>query len=382
MRLVDRQVTRELIGPFFFGVAAFSSVFFAGAVLPKLTEWLMNGMPIGTAMQLVILSLPSIVVYTLPMSTLLAVLLGVGRLSGDSEIVALFAGGVSLYRITVPIIALGLAVSFGSVVLNEVVAPRANLRNKELQAAVFKTTNVTDRPFTFVDEGTNALIRVNGGLDVHSGVLKDVTIIKYLKTVRKVNGKEKVVSRPQMLWHAARARWEGLNDHQNRYRWKLYDGSWWLLGDGSTMASGSFDNQQTRDMVISKTPQQLALYQKDPEQMSFSELSRLVTQVKAHPDRTMDEIRRLDVERWNKLALPLSSLVFAMLAAPLGIRPHRGSSSVGLGLSIFVIFIYWMVWRYTSQLAVQGSLTPIFGAFVADALGVIAAVVLLKRAAK
>ena len=108
----------------------------------------------------------------------------------------------------------------------------------------------------------------------------------------------------------------------------------------------------------------------------------MLVQIKAHPDRATQDIRKLDVNRWNKLALPLSSLVFAMLAAPLGIRPHRGSNSVGLGLSILLIFLYWMVWRYTSQLAYQGSLTPLIGAFVADVLGVIAAVVLLKRAAK
>ncbi len=55
MKLVDKQVVRELAGPFAFGVAAFTSVFFAGSYLLKLTTWIMEGMPIGTAVEIVIL---------------------------------------------------------------------------------------------------------------------------------------------------------------------------------------------------------------------------------------------------------------------------------------------------------------------------------------
>ena len=93
MKLVYKQVAAELIGPFVFGVTAFTSVFFAGSYLLKLTGWLMSG-SIGLTMAawIVLLLLPQILVFTLPMSTLLAVLLGVGRLSSDSEVVALFAG--------------------------------------------------------------------------------------------------------------------------------------------------------------------------------------------------------------------------------------------------------------------------------------------------
>ena len=212
MKLVDRQVLRELIGPFVFGVAAFTSVFFAGSVLLKLTEWLMNGMPLLTALEIVAYSLPSIVFWTLPMSTLLAVLMGVGRLSGESEVVALYAGGVSLYRIALPILGLGIVVSGFSVLLNEVVAPYANNRSMEIQAAIFKQAALSDTPFTLEDPGTNSQIMVRGGMDKNKGVLRNVSIIQFYK------------DRPTLLVYAARAEWAGLRDETKRYRWKLYDG--------------------------------------------------------------------------------------------------------------------------------------------------------------
>jgi len=367
MRLLDRQLLRELRGPFIFGVAAFTSVFFAGTYLLKLTNWMMNGMPVLTAIEVVILYLPSIIVYTLPMATLLSVLLGLGRLSSDSEATALFAGGISLYRLAVPIFAVGLVVSAASILLNEVVSPRANIRNKALQAAAFKEAGVTERPFMVFDEGTGSLIRVNGGMDQTDGTLRDITIVQFIK------------GRPGVVIYAATARWAGLKDPEQRYRWKLYDGYWQLVGTASP-AMSSFGESRTREIEIQKTPEQLALYQKDPEQMSFSELTDMVSYLKAHPDRPLDQIRELDVDRWNKLALPLSSLVFAMLATPLAIRTHRSASSVGMGMSIFVLFIYWMTWHYTSSLAVQGNAPPVVGAFAADVLGIVAGLVLLKRA--
>jgi len=371
MKLVDKLLLRELLGPFVFGVAAFSSVFFAGSHLLKLTKWLMNGMPLVTALKLMALLMPSIVVITLPMATLLAVLLGVGRLSGDSEAVALFAGGISLNRIMVPIVIFGILVSASSILLNEIVAPQANLMNKEIQAVALNEVKVGDQPFTVTDAGTNSLINVNGGMDRKTGILKNVTIIRSDKA-----------GQPSMIVYAKRAHWAGIERPEDRYKWRLYNG-YLQMGLGTDHpAVWYFSNTKTREIEIEKTPEELALFQKDTDQMSFSELSGKLAYLRKHPHQTTEEFDEMDVERWNKLALPLSSLVFALLAAPLGIRPSRSSSSVGFGLSILLILIYWIIWRYTTQLAVQGSVAPLIGAFTADILGVAAGMVLLKRAAK
>ena len=373
MKLLDRQVGRELVGPFLFGVAAFSSVFFAGTYLLKLTNLMMKGLPMTSAVWMIILMLPMIVVYTLPMSTLLSVLIGVGRLSGDSEMVALFAGGVSLYRIVAPIFALGLIVTGAALALNEYITPKASDRYEKMMAAALQEAAPTDQPFTVRDAATNSQIVVNGGMDASTGVLRDVTVTQFVN------------NRPTVVVYAHRAQWAGIRDKEQRYNWKLYDGWWQVVGSTSPAAS-SFGESRTREIEIRKTPSQFALFQrsshKKREQLSFSEMSRLVGYLKAYPDRPMEDIRELDVDRWNKLSTPLSSLVFALLAAPLGVRRSRGGSSVGFGLSVLLIFVYWMVWHYTSSLAVQGHLAPVVGAFSADAIGLAMGFVLLRFAAK
>ena len=373
MKLVDKQVTRELVGPFLFGVTAFSSVFFAGSYLLKLTNWVMNGMPLATALWVVLLLLPSIIVYTLPMSTLLAVLLGVGRLSGDSEIVALYASGVSFYRMAVPIVVLGLVVTGSSIALNELISPQAYTRSQQLQAQILKQTAPTEQPFTVRDDSTNSLILVKGGMDPDTGVLKKVTVTQFAG------------DKPLAILYADRAVWAGMADQAKKYRWKLYDGWSQVVGTDSGVIQ-TFSEFHTKEVQMGQGPKQFSLYQRsmmrDSDKLSFAELSRLVAYIKAHPDRPQDQIRQLEVHKWNRLALPMSSLVFAMLAAPLGIRPYRSGSSVGFGLSILLIFLYWMVWHYTSSLAIQGHISPVVGAFLADAIGIAAALALVRRAAK
>ncbi len=373
MKLVDRLVIRDVLGPFLFGVAAFSSLVFAFSVLMKLTDWLMKGMPFTVALELVLYALPSILFMTLPMSTLLGVLMGFGRLSGESEVVALFAGGISLYRIALPILGLGIAVSGCTMLLNEVIAPVANSRAAKLEKMLFKQASVKGQSFTLQDALTESRIIVEGGLDEEKGILRDVTVIKFFN------------KRPALLVYASRAQWEGLYDKSKMYRWKLYDGYTQVIdpGDPHSVATTAFRDSRTREIVIQKTPAELAMFRNmKSDQMTFRELSRMVEYLWAHPDRPWKEIRQFDVDRWNKIAIPLTSLIFAVIAAPLGIRPQRSSSSMGFGLSILVILLYWILGRYTFALAIQGNVSPVFGAFAPSLVGMAAAVVLLRRAAK
>jgi lipopolysaccharide export system permease protein len=374
MKLLDKQVARELIGPLVFGVAAFTSVFFAGTYILQITEWVMNGMPITTALEVVLLVLPDTIKYTLPMSTLLAVLLGVGRLSADSEIVSLFASGISLYRIAVPIIIMGILITGASITFNEFVGPYANFRMDEIKATLLKQQVKAGKSFTFFDDSLQMLVRVEGEVDVDSGTLNKVMILKYEKGV------------PRIMFVAKKAIWAGLTNEEHKFRWRLEDGWQQSLGGGSG-AYMSFGNLDTREVEIRKTPKQIGLFQKIlntryTDQLSFTQISAALNYLRKHPDLSQDKIRRMEVDRWNRIAVPMSSLVFAMLAAPLGIRPHRSSSSVGLGLSVLLILLYYIAWNYTCNVAARGTLDPAVGAFAANALGIAASIALLKKASK
>ena len=96
LRLLDRYVLKELLYPFVFGIAAFSSIFIASTMLFKITQYMTKyGAPLETVARLFMYNLPEIINYTFPMSMLLAALMAFGKLSGSSEITAMKAGGIS-----------------------------------------------------------------------------------------------------------------------------------------------------------------------------------------------------------------------------------------------------------------------------------------------
>jgi lipopolysaccharide export system permease protein len=365
VKIVDRHIGLELVWPFLFGVAAFTSIFFAGQNLLKLTSQVLQGMPVMTATMLLALSLPSIIVYTLPMSALLAVLVAFSKLSDDSEVVAMYACGVSLYRAIVPVIWLGtIATGFGFLT-SEVIVPNSNRLAKQIQAHALREQISTNKPFVFIDKDTNSTIYVHGGISAKTKTMRDVTITRYNK------------GEPGVLFQAQKAHWEGVAD------WSLSDGRMYMLQPGGKNAPESrttltFQGLQSKQVRLNKTPTDIAMNLMKPEDMTFAQLRRYVNQLSG----SEEHLYEFEVSLYNKLAIPLAALVFALIAAPLAIRPSRTGTSVGIGFSILIIFMYWFVWHFTSALANQGSLPPAIGAFSADVLGLTVGVLLLVRTAK
>ncbi|MBQ2134421.1 MAG: LptF/LptG family permease, partial [Phascolarctobacterium sp.] len=128
LRLLDRYVLTELLYPFVFGIAAFSSIFIASTMLFRITKYVTQyGASLESVARLFVYSLPEVINYTFPMSMLLAALMAFGKLSGSSEITAMKAGGVSYYRIVTPVLIVGFLVSMFSLVWAEKVVPAAKV---------------------------------------------------------------------------------------------------------------------------------------------------------------------------------------------------------------------------------------------------------------
>jgi len=126
--LLDRWLLGELMGPLLFGIAAFTAVTLSvGVVFELVRRVAESGLPLTAAMQVLTLRLPSFLVLSFPMATLMATLLAFSRLSGSSELTALRSVGVSTQRMVVPALALALAMSLLTFVFNDLIVPRANL---------------------------------------------------------------------------------------------------------------------------------------------------------------------------------------------------------------------------------------------------------------
>src|SRR6266850_6173331 len=108
-RLIARYVFKEVMSPTVLGLGVYVLVFLMNALFELAELAMKRDMPAGTVVTLLLLYLPRVLVMTIPMAILLGVLVGIGRLSTDSEVIALRAAGVSYWKLLGPALALGAA---------------------------------------------------------------------------------------------------------------------------------------------------------------------------------------------------------------------------------------------------------------------------------
>ena len=175
MKTIDRYVVREMSGPFAFGVLAFVLLFVSANVLFKLTELINQlGISLWVASKLFMLWLPGFIVYTFPLAILVAILVAFGRMSGDSELVAMYAGGISFRRLVIPMVVAGFVVSLTTAAFNEFIVPACNRRADDLvrQATLHAGKQVEQGVFLkqMVDDKVVRLVYADR-LDVENGAM-------------------------------------------------------------------------------------------------------------------------------------------------------------------------------------------------------------------
>lgn len=386
MKLLDRAIARELLGPFIFGVAAFTLIFISGQYLFKLTTMISQGAPVLDVVELLALHMVPLAILTFPMATLLATLLSFGRLSGDMEVVAMMAGGVSFGRIAVPAFLMGLLVSLFGLFANELLVPPAGRAVKRLetrigqalgtQSADLAPTNGRSLVIQDNEGGQLARLVVAGGFDFAARRLNGVTYLQYGGAPGP--GRHVVV-----LVQAARAYW----NPQEKDHWVFENGSTNWLGEErpgtTTPATGAYHSSYSfvrQSFQLNKTPRQIAAEGKDPDEMSYQELARYIANLRDQ-GAPLKTLRGLQVALANKLSVPFTSMVFALIGTPLGLRRLRGGAAVGLGLSILIIFCYYVLWHGMSVLGENGQLPPVLASWLANLVGLGVGGALVVRAA-
>ncbi len=365
MRLLDWLILRELLPPLLFGVGLFTALVFAGGYVFMITEYATKGAPLGLVIELALLYLPQIAVRTLPMGMLLATLLGFGRLSSDWEITAIRAAGVSLRRVLAPVFWLSLVVSLAAIAFNETLVPWATERAAQIRAAILEQLSLTEQQafgFPQFREGRlDSYVIVAGGRDAQTQELYQLTLIKYSTGSQRA---------PEVVLYAARARWDG------EAQWTLYDG-WLRTAQGQYASFVVFRAEPTDNIAIRRTPVQIEALLTNVDERSFRQLRE---QIEFFRREGADEaqIRQLTVELYNKINVPLASLIFALLGAPLGVRAQRSSPASGFALSVAIIFVYWVMARYLVILG-RGALDPLLASSLPNLLGAALALWLIRQ---
>jgi len=355
MRLIDRYILREIGGLFLFGVMLFTTLLMVNHLfyIARLGSDL--AVSLRTNFELLVLRVPYLATYSLPFATLFGVLLAFARLSERNEVTALRTSGWSLARVAAPVVFAGVVVMIGALGLGEWIVPAAETRYRVV------LTEVSRSPMRQIQ--INVLFReeVNGFDSVFHA--------------REFNPNEGAMSYVTITQFDQRRAVRVIEAEQARYGpdgWVLHRGVLYLLSPDATVTS-TFDQMR---VALARSPQQLALPSRDPYEMSIRELRQQMVALRAAGMNVV----KYAVSLQAKLALPTSSIFFALLAVPLGLRPHRSGRSIGFGVTVFILIVYWLLMSVTLTLGERGRIGSFWAAWIPNVVVATTAAVLLWRA--
>jgi lipopolysaccharide export system permease protein len=369
MKHVDRLVLAEILGPWCFGVAMFSVLIFAGNYLFQVSQYFVSGAPAGEVVELVVLFLPGVIIKTFSMALLLAGLLGFGRLSSDSEVVALRAAGISIRRMMVPVAGFSLAVAIVSFALNELVVPPATMHALELQDTITKNlTMESDQALatTVKDKTGRVTLMVAAlGFDLGTRTLRDVTITSYDKA-----------ENPNFYLYVPKLAYQGES------QWRIIGGAQLSAANGGyhlQLTGDAWPQEITKQDLSFKPENLLRQNLKALDAFSLSEMREQIAMAKLDPQTKKKQIANLEYGFWNKFALPLAALVYGLLGAPLGIRNVRTGAATGFAVSVAIIFAYITLANLMNVYAEGGVIPAYLASFTPLLIGLVAAGVIIWR---
>lgn len=371
--VMDRYITLELVPPFLFGVGAFSSLGVSiGALFDLIRRVTESGLPISVAVQVLLLKMPEFIAYSFPMSILLSCLMTYSRLSSDSELVALKACGVSIYRMVLPALGLAFLVTGMTFAFNEMLVPSANYQATQTLAAAlndkdpdFQERNILYQEFESVKQPNgkkkDVLARLFYAKEFDGNQMRGLTILDFSQ-----DGFDQIVSAKSAAWNPTQKLWD------------FFDGTIYAVSpDGSFRNIAKFDQQQLK---LPRGPLDLASQPRDYNEMNLAQSYDYLELLKQSGDA--DKIRKLRVRIQQKYALPFICVAFGLVGAALGARLNRGGRSTGFAISIVIIFSYYLLAVICGSIAQLGVISPLLGAWLPNLFGLGAAALLLLRSTR
>ena len=374
--IIWRYVFREVLSPTLLGLCVYVLVFIMNALFELAELTIKKDLSVRSVATILFFYLPRVLEMTIPMAILLGVLVGVGRLSTDSEVVALRAGGVSYWKLLYPVLTLGLIGWAVSSVLILGVEPGANYKRRQIYMRLMYSADMRReiKPRVFFEEVPGMLLYAD---EVHQAgdFLEKVFIYQ-----SEEGGKElvTVARRAQIDYERqsgmARFFLEGGVTHSTTPNQpESYEVSRF---DRQMIVKEPDESFKLRSSLVTHPPP------KNYREQSLADLAVTISHAGAieHAETRQRVIGNILAIMHERFALPAACLVFAILGLPLGVMNRRGGKASGFSVSIGVSILYWILYSAGQNLVSQGQLSPYVGLWIGNGLlGLLGIVLLILR---
>jgi len=355
--IIDRYLVREYLAFMGVGLAVAATLFIMIDLLQTLDRYLRVKPPLVYILEHFVYRLPAALHTYLPVVMLVATIFRFLTLSRNHELTALKAAGVSLYRVSAPVLGLGLAVAIGAGLFQELALPALNERGDEVDRVKIRglaPRHLQLRQRLWVRSSDSRFYRVE--------LLYPGTNDMFGVTILEVDHHFRLVGRLD----ARRAHWTPAG-------WELSDGAYREIGADGTVQTVPFLRTA---LDLSEEMEDFIRIQKPVSAMSFRELKDYIARLEA----AGFQIRKHLVELYAKLSFPLVNLVMVLVAIPFALQSPRGGRLYGIGLALAIMAGYLVVHYVALAFARADLLPPLIAAWTANVIFMGIGVSLLLRA--
>jgi lipopolysaccharide export system permease protein len=356
--ILDRYIISDLIGPFLFGIVGIVIIGMVDILFTMIDLFINSGVPFAVVMKILVYKIPAIMVLFFPMAMLFSCMIVLIRMAKDSEITVLRAGGISLLRIVVPVVIMGLIVSLCAFLINEKVVPWANhVSDNIIRKVILKKPPPDIVKNTFFKAGGQRYFYIRK-ISAEKKLMEDIMVY------------ELTTSFPRFIT-AKTATWSGKE-------WILLAGKIHKFNeDGFLNYDGQFKKMTIK---VDRDVHSFFTNEKTPREMSSGELSE---KIKGLQKGGVDT-KNLVVDYHMKYSRPLANLSFALIGIALCITFVRSSKDwwgviIGVLLALLTVGFYLFVMATFRSLGRGGMISPFLGAWSPNILFTILAGILLVR---
>jgi lipopolysaccharide export system permease protein len=361
MKTIDRYIIREIFPPFALSLSVFTFVLFMNQIL-RLTDLLINkGISLLIILKLIVYVLPSFLVLTIPMSILTATILAFSRLSVDGEITALKAGGISLYRMIIPVSIYSIITGIITAYLMAAAMPIGNFAFKNLLYNTIKTkASMGIEEGIFNDTFDNLMIYVKETPEPEEfrGV--------FISDLRDPKEPNLIIAREGSII---------TDEDQKKIILRLRGGSLHRgIKSDDAYQKVEFANYDLHlDIAIKESK-----ITKGRREMTIGELQEAIEKTK----KENKSYNVLLMEINKKFSIPFACLLMGIIGAPLGAASRRSGKSAGFAIAIGITLLYYLINMFGDYLGKKDMMHAFFAIWLPNIFFTFFGIFLLVKTAK
>jgi lipopolysaccharide export system permease protein len=358
MKIIDKYLIKQFLQTIFFGLLGFTIIFIVIDAMENLDDFIDQSVPALKIIHYYIVFSPEIIRLITPVAVLFAALFTAGKAANLSELTAIKASGVSLFRFMLPFLITTFFISLFSVYFSGYVVPMANKTKLNIEQEYLKKNINFSGSNIYFQDSKQRIVSISF-FDNNSNRANRISIQDFNpKDLKQMQSRIDAVS---MVYDTLKHSWIAYSGIKRDFNGKKQNAEY-------------FTEYQISNLNF--TPADLLQKQTRPSEMNLSELNKLI---KSQENAGNDPTSTL-IEYHSRIAFAMTSVIVVLFGLPISANKRKGGIASQVGLNILVTFLYLVFMKVSQAFGKNGSLNPIITAWIANFVFMIAAAINLWRA--